>query len=192
MHDSFSQPAWSLLPSSPQSWGRWCWMRCSCWRFAHMSQWRLRAARSDQPLTWSAGSEDIWRWGFMVSRWKPCWSCLLHCPPKLCPWNTGWNIVSVKTWFLHICLATCTWIMKWNWRWGKNYFLDDILKFGKLGLLGAKVMRDTFANINIFVSRCASPSGGWRRVRCLHVELEGERLPDSAGATISGHEQSVH
>lgn len=26
----------------------------------------------------------------------------------------------------------------------------------------------------------------------LHVELEGERLPDSTGAAISGHEQPIH
>lgn len=53
-------------------------------------------------------------------------------------------------------------------------------------------MTDAFVNINIFVSRCASPSGGWRRMCCLYVELERERLPDSAGATISRHEQSIH
>ena len=109
MHGSFLQPAWSLLRNSPQSWGRWCWMRCSYWRFEHTSLWRLKAARNAQPLTWSAGSEDIWRWGFMVSRWKPCWNCLLQCLPKICSRNTGWFLVSVNTWLLHACFATCTW-----------------------------------------------------------------------------------
>lgn len=72
------------------------------------------------------------------------------------------------------------------------FFLGNVLKSATLGLIGAKVMRDAFVNINTFVSRCASPSGGWWRVCCLHVELEGEWLSDSAGAPISGHEQSIH
>lgn len=44
----------------------------------------------------------------------------------------------------------------------------------------------------VFVSRSASTSGGGRGVCRLHAELEGERLPDSAGVTVSGHEQPVH
>lgn len=44
----------------------------------------------------------------------------------------------------------------------------------------------------VFVSRSASTSGGGRGVCRLHVELEGERLPDSAGVAVSGHEQPVH
>lgn len=43
----------------------------------------------------------------------------------------------------------------------------------------------------VFVSRCASASGGWRGMCRLHVELEGERLSDFAGAIISGHEQLI-
>lgn len=47
-------------------------------------------------------------------------------------------------------------------------------------------------DVLVFVSRSASASGGWRGVCRLHAELEGERLPDPAGATVSGHEQPIH
>ena len=43
----------------------------------------------------------------------------------------------------------------------------------------------------MFVSRCASASGGGGGVCRLHVELERKRLPDSAGAVVSGDEQPV-
>lgn len=84
-HGSFSPPAWSSLPSSPRSWGRWCWTRCCCWRSALTRRWRPRAARSDRRPTWSAGSEDTWRWGFTVSGWK-LWG--LH-QPVSCALNHG-------------------------------------------------------------------------------------------------------
>lgn len=42
-----------------------------------------------------------------------------------------------------------------------------------------------------YVYRRASASGGGRGMCRLQVELEGERLPDSAGAAISGHEQPI-
>lgn len=42
------------------------------------------------------------------------------------------------------------------------------------------------------VPRSAAAPGGGRGVRRLHVELEGERLPDAAGAAVAGHEQPVH
>lgn len=40
--------------------------------------------------------------------------------------------------------------------------------------------------------RCAFASGGRGGVRRLHVELEGERLPDFASASVPGHEQPLH
>lgn len=40
--------------------------------------------------------------------------------------------------------------------------------------------------------RRAAASGGRGRVCRLHVELEGKRLPDFAGASIPGHEQPLH
>ena len=42
------------------------------------------------------------------------------------------------------------------------------------------------------VFRSASASSRWGGVRRLHVELEGERLSDSAGATVSSDEQPLH
>ena len=69
-HGSSSPPAWSWSPSSPRSWGRWCWTRCCCWRSERTRRWRPRAARSGRPRTWSAGSEVTWRWGFTV---RGCW-----------------------------------------------------------------------------------------------------------------------
>lgn len=59
-------------------------------------------------------------------------------------------------------------------------------------LFGVEMLLITFNRLFLSVSRSASASGGGRGVCRLHVELERERLPDSAGAAVSGHEQSIH
>lgn len=80
------------------------------------------------------------------------------------------------------------------------FFLMDFIYFilissalsGFISFVKHLVTRYLLLSCLSFVCRSASASAGRRGVRRLHVELEGERLPDSAGAIISGHEQPIH
>lgn len=146
-----------------------------CWVLNVRLLSRLRTSPtlgSFSPAAWNSWRSSPRSWG----RW--CWT-------RCCFWRSErtrrWRPRAARSGRPRTWSAGSEGI----WRWG--FTVSGWSPSGRLALWSC-----SFEIFVLCVSRSAAASGGRRGVCRLHVELEGERLPDSAGATISGHEQPLH